>query len=39
LHGGTIEGFSAGPGAGSEFTIHLPLSTIVERVRTTVDEA
>ncbi|MEA3106248.1 MAG: hypothetical protein QOI88_853 [Gammaproteobacteria bacterium] len=31
LHGGTIEGFSAGPGMGSEFTIHLPKSTIVDR--------
>jgi signal transduction histidine kinase len=31
LHGGTIEGFSAGPGTGSEFTIHLPRSAIVER--------
>jgi signal transduction histidine kinase/CheY-like chemotaxis protein len=33
LHGGTIEGFSAGPGTGSEFTIHLPRSMMVERVR------
>jgi signal transduction histidine kinase len=31
LHGGTIEGFSAGAGMGSEFTIHLPRSTIVDR--------
>ena len=31
LHGGTVEGFSAGPGTGSEFTIHLPRSAIVER--------
>jgi signal transduction histidine kinase len=31
LHGGTIEGFSAGPGMGSEFTIHLPRSTMVDR--------
>jgi signal transduction histidine kinase len=31
LHGGTIEGFSAGPGMGSEFTIHLPRATIVDR--------
>jgi|SRR5450631_1257251 signal transduction histidine kinase len=31
LHGGTIEGFSDGPGTGSEFTIHLPRSTIVDR--------
>jgi signal transduction histidine kinase len=31
LHGGTIEGFSAVPGTGSEFTIHLPRSTIVDR--------
>jgi two-component system, sensor histidine kinase len=33
LHGGTIEGFSAGPGTGSEFTIHLPRSTLVDNVR------
>ena len=39
LHGGTIEGFSAGPGTGSEFTIHLPRSTIVERTLTIVDRA
>jgi len=39
LHGGTIEGFSAGPGTGSEFTIHLPRSTIVDRTWTIVDRA
>ncbi len=39
LHGGTIEGFSAGPGTGSEFTIHLPRSTIVDRTWTMVDRA
>jgi signal transduction histidine kinase/CheY-like chemotaxis protein len=30
LHGGSIDAFSAGPGQGSEFRIHLPLSLIVE---------
>jgi PAS domain S-box-containing protein len=25
LHGGTIEAFSAGPGQGSEFVVHLPI--------------
>ena len=29
LHGGTVEGFSAGPGFGSEFIIHLPASALV----------
>lgn len=29
LHGGYVEGFSAGPGEGSEFTIHLPHSVVV----------
>jgi PAS domain S-box-containing protein len=29
LHGGTVEGRSAGPGRGSEFTIHLPRSRVV----------
>ena len=29
LHGGTIDGFSAGLGCGSEFTIHLPRSMMV----------
>lgn len=28
LHGGTVEAYSGGPGAGSEFTIHLPLVTL-----------
>ncbi len=27
LHGGTVEAFSAGAGAGSEFTVHLPLAS------------
>jgi signal transduction histidine kinase len=39
LHGGTIEGSSAGPGSGSEFTIQLPRSTIVARTWTIVDRA
>jgi signal transduction histidine kinase/ActR/RegA family two-component response regulator len=30
LHGGTIEARSAGPAAGSEFVVHLPLSSEVE---------
>jgi PAS domain S-box-containing protein len=30
LHGGTVEGESAGMGHGSEFTIHLPRSIVVE---------
>jgi signal transduction histidine kinase/ActR/RegA family two-component response regulator/HAMP domain-containing protein len=29
LHGGTVEGFSAGLGFGSEFIIHLPASALV----------
>jgi len=29
LHGGSVEGSSAGPGKGSEFTIHLPYSVVV----------
>ena len=29
LHGGTVEGFSAGLGFGSEFIIHLPASAVV----------
>ncbi len=29
LHGGAVEGFSAGPGFGSEFIIHLPASAVV----------
>jgi CheY-like chemotaxis protein len=29
LHGGTVEGFSAGLGLGSEFIIRLPASTVV----------
>jgi PAS domain S-box-containing protein len=28
MHGGTVEGQSAGPGLGSEFTIRLPLATV-----------
>jgi CheY-like chemotaxis protein len=32
LHDGTIDGFSAGPGMGSEFTIHLPRSVVVASV-------
>ena len=31
LHGGTVEGHSAGMGKGSEFTIHLPHSIVVEK--------
>jgi CheY-like chemotaxis protein len=30
LHGGTIQGFSAGLGLGSEFTIHLPMSMVIQ---------
>jgi PAS domain S-box-containing protein len=30
LHGGTVEGSSAGPGMGSEFTIRLPRALILE---------
>jgi signal transduction histidine kinase/CheY-like chemotaxis protein len=30
LHGGTIEGYSAGLGSGSEFTIHLPRSIVLD---------
>jgi len=30
LHGGTIQGFSAGLGSGSEFTIHLPMAMVVQ---------
>jgi signal transduction histidine kinase/ActR/RegA family two-component response regulator len=29
LHGGTVEGYSAGPGLGSEFTIRLPRSAVL----------
>jgi len=29
LHGGHVEGFSAGPGKGSEFVIYLPQSVVV----------
>jgi signal transduction histidine kinase/ActR/RegA family two-component response regulator len=29
LHGGHVEGFSAGPGKGSEFVIYLPPSAVV----------
>jgi two-component system, sensor histidine kinase len=29
LHGGTVEGTSAGLGQGSEFTIHLPLALVI----------
>jgi PAS domain S-box-containing protein len=32
LHGGTVEARSAGLGAGSEFVVHLPLSTSALRV-------
>jgi len=31
LHGGTIDGTSAGLGQGSEFTIHLPRSVVIEQ--------
>jgi signal transduction histidine kinase/ActR/RegA family two-component response regulator len=30
LHGGTIQGFSAGLGLGSEFTIHLPMTLVIQ---------
>jgi signal transduction histidine kinase/ActR/RegA family two-component response regulator len=30
LHGGTIQGFSAGLGLGSEFTIHLPMALVIQ---------
>jgi PAS domain S-box-containing protein len=30
LHGGRVDGFSAGPGCGSAFIIHLPRSVVVE---------
>lgn len=32
LHGGHVEAFSAGPGAGSEFLVHLPVGRIVDSV-------
>jgi CheY-like chemotaxis protein len=31
LHGGSIDGHSAGLGRGSEFTIHLPRSAVIDR--------
>jgi two-component system, sensor histidine kinase len=31
LHGGTVQAMSAGLGQGSEFTMHLPRSVVVER--------
>jgi len=33
LHGGHVEGFSAGPGKGSEFVIYLPQSVVVPGTR------
>jgi len=33
LHGGTVEGTSAGAGKGSEFTVWLPAVEVVEHVR------
>ena len=32
LHGGTVSATSAGPGHGSEFTIRLPRSVVVDRI-------
>jgi PAS domain S-box-containing protein len=33
LHGGTIEGYSEGPGKGSQFTIRLPMLAMAETPR------
>jgi CheY-like chemotaxis protein len=38
LHGGTVSATSAGPGHGSEFAIHLPLSVMVNRVAATAPD-
>jgi signal transduction histidine kinase/ActR/RegA family two-component response regulator len=38
LHGGTVEATSNGPGRGSEFTIRLPRSVVVERRADAADD-